>query len=96
MVFGLCAGVAAYFRLDPTLVRVAFLLVAVFTGFPFILYFLLAMIVPKEPIDSFMPHYMPDIPPAHDLDREMERIEKQALQREIHRLRTELAKWQAR
>ena len=47
---GVCAGLANYFNLDPTLVRVAFAALVLFTGiFPgLILYIVLAVIMPKD------------------------------------------------
>jgi phage shock protein PspC (stress-responsive transcriptional regulator) len=50
MIFGVCGGVAAYLGLDPTIVRIAYATVTVFTGLlpGTILYFLLAFIIPAE------------------------------------------------
>lgn len=47
---GVCAGVANYFNLDPTIVRVIYALLALFTtGFPFIiLYIILAFIMDED------------------------------------------------
>jgi phage shock protein C len=47
---GVCAGIAEYFDSDPTLVRVAFVLLTVVTGlFPGILgYIVLSIIIPKK------------------------------------------------
>lgn len=44
---GVCAGIAEYFNIDPTLVRVGYLLFTfVGIGSPILLYFILAMIMP--------------------------------------------------
>lgn len=47
---GVCGGLAEYFQVDPTLVRAAYLVLTVFTGFlPGLLaYFLLALIMPTR------------------------------------------------
>jgi phage shock protein C len=45
---GVCAGLADYFRLDPTLVRVVFLLVIVLTGFGALVYLALWFILPTS------------------------------------------------
>lgn len=47
---GVCAGVANYFNLDPTIVRVVYALLAICTtGFPFvILYIVLAFVMPED------------------------------------------------
>lgn len=43
---GVLSGVAEYFNLDPTLVRVGFMVVAVFTGFfPAVLVYLIAALI---------------------------------------------------
>ncbi len=46
MVAGVCAGVAQYFDFDPTLVRLAYAFLTVFSaGFPGVLLYIIAMIV---------------------------------------------------
>ena len=49
MVAGVCAGIAEYFDVDPTLIRVAYAILAVFSaGFPgLLLYIILALIMPQ-------------------------------------------------
>lgn len=48
---GVCAGLAEYFDLDPTLVRVGYALAAFFYGFGFVLYIILWFVMPL-PTDS--------------------------------------------
>lgn len=49
MVAGVCGGIAEYFGLDPTVVRVGFVLVSVLTvAFPGLLAYLIMMIVIPE------------------------------------------------
>ena len=43
---GVMGGIAEYFDVDPTIVRVLFLIVS-WTGFPVFLYILLAIIIPE-------------------------------------------------
>ena len=46
---GVCGGLANYFEFDPTLVRVAYVLLSVCTAFSGVLaYILLMIIMPKE------------------------------------------------
>lgn len=47
---GVCAGIAEYFRLDPTLIRVSYVLLTIFTGFfPGIIgYIALALLIPSK------------------------------------------------
>ena len=50
---GVCAGVAEYFHVDPTLVRLAFIVIAALTGGAFLLAYLLAvLIMPESPAAS--------------------------------------------
>lgn len=47
--FGVCGGIANYFGLDPTLVRIIFVLAVFFYGVPLVAYLLMAIFMPKEP-----------------------------------------------
>ena len=50
MLTGLCGGIAAYFNIDSTLVRVGFVVLEFLTaGLLIIGYLIVAIIVPKEP-----------------------------------------------
>ncbi|ADY37379.1 phage shock protein C, PspC [Phocaeicola salanitronis DSM 18170] len=49
MLAGVCAGIANYFNLDPTLIRVIYALLTVFTAFAgIIVYLLLWIIIPED------------------------------------------------
>ena len=50
IISGVCSGIAEYFDLDPTLVRVAYAALSVFSaGFPgLLLYIILAIIMPNK------------------------------------------------
>lgn len=52
MVSGVCAGIAGYFNIDSTLVRVIYAVLSVFTAFIpcLILYVVLAIVIPQEPM----------------------------------------------
>ena len=47
---GVCAGIANFFNIDPTIVRAVYAIAAIFTtGFPFtLLYIILAFILPED------------------------------------------------
>ena len=45
---GVCGGVAEYFNLDPTLIRVLWVAVSLFAGAGVILYIIMAIIVPVK------------------------------------------------
>ena len=54
MISGVCGGIAEFFALDPTLVRLGYILLSVFTVFSGVLaYFILWVVVPKR--KSLMP-----------------------------------------
>ncbi len=49
MLAGVCAGIANYFALDPTVIRVVYTLATIFTAFSgVIIYLLLMLIIPEE------------------------------------------------
>lgn len=47
MIGGICAGIAEYLGLDPTIVRIVWVLLFFFAGFGVILYLILWIIMPK-------------------------------------------------
>lgn len=54
---GVCGGIAEYFDVDPTLIRVIYAVLSVFTtGFPGLLLYLILMLI------------MPVAPAAHDVE----------------------------
>ncbi len=48
MVAGVCAGIAHYFRIDPTVVRLFFVLVTVMGGFGVLAYLILWLVMPTD------------------------------------------------
>jgi phage shock protein C len=55
MIAGVCGGLAEYFELDPTLVRVAYVLVSILSvAFPGILAYIILMVVMPPP-DAYPP-----------------------------------------
>ena len=48
VVAGVCAGLAAYFGVDPTLVRLAFVLVTLFGGLGVLFYLCAWIVIPEE------------------------------------------------
>ncbi len=49
MIGGVCAGLAEYLDLDPTVVRVIWVFLVVFGGAGLLLYLILALIMPSAP-----------------------------------------------
>ena len=52
VVAGVCAGLAAYFGVDPTLIRLAFALLTVFGGLGVLLYLCAWLVIPDESGDG--------------------------------------------
>ena len=50
MVGGVCAGIGEYLGIDPTIVRIIYVLMIFFAGFGIILYLILWLIMPAKPI----------------------------------------------
>ncbi|WP_160034658.1 PspC domain-containing protein [Paenibacillus sp. An7] len=55
-VTGLLGGLSQTLGMDSTLLRVIFIVVTFFTGVPIFLYFLAALVVPKEPFPPYDPY----------------------------------------
>lgn len=50
MIGGVCAGLADYLNIDPTIVRIVWVLMVFFAGFGILLYIILWLIMPKQQI----------------------------------------------
>ncbi|MEG1925275.1 MAG: PspC domain-containing protein [Ruthenibacterium sp.] len=51
MICGVCGGVAEYFGLDPTLVRLGFAVLCCMAGSGLVAYIIAAVIMPEPPIE---------------------------------------------
>lgn len=51
MLAGVCGGIADYFKLDPTLIRLAWVLLVCLAGTGLLAYIICAIIIPSEPSD---------------------------------------------
>ncbi|MHB0922743.1 MAG: PspC domain-containing protein [Bellilinea sp.] len=49
MIGGVCAGLADYFNLDPTIMRLIFVLLALLGGHGVLVYLILWLVVPLQP-----------------------------------------------
>jgi phage shock protein PspC (stress-responsive transcriptional regulator) len=52
MIAGVCAGIAEYFDVDPTLIRIIFVLLALAGGPGLLAYLILWVIMPERPTDA--------------------------------------------
>ena len=50
MIGGVCDGLAEYLDIDPTIVRIVWVLMVLFAGFGILLYIILWLIMPKQQI----------------------------------------------
>lgn len=50
MLAGVCSGIAHYFGVDPTLIRLAWVLFCCFGGSGLLAYIICAIVIPQEPI----------------------------------------------
>lgn len=50
MIGCVCAGLAEYLDIDPTIVRIVWVLMVLFAGFGILLYIILWLIMPKQQI----------------------------------------------
>lgn len=48
MIAGVCAGIANYFNLDPTIIRILYVLMVFFAGFGILLYLILWLVIPSD------------------------------------------------
>ena len=51
MLGGVCAGLGEYFGIDPTIVRLIFVLLFLFGGHGLLIYLILWLVVPRQPVN---------------------------------------------
>lgn len=47
---GVCGGLAEYFDIDPTIIRLIFIFLTLFGGGGVLIYLICALVIPKSPI----------------------------------------------
>ena len=52
MIAGVCGGLGEYFNIDPTLIRILFVFLALAGGPGLVAYIVLLVVVPEEPLSS--------------------------------------------
>jgi phage shock protein C len=55
MIWGVCGGIAKYFDVDPTVVRVIAVLTLFFACTGILIYLILTIIMPLEPLEQKLP-----------------------------------------
>lgn len=54
MIFGVCSGIAEYFDIDPTLVRIGWLAAFFCAGSGLFAYFIAALVMPSKPFSGYI------------------------------------------
>jgi phage shock protein C len=52
VIAGVCAGLGEFFQIDPTIVRIIFIIITIFGGGGILLYLILWLIIPSQKADS--------------------------------------------
>lgn len=52
MIAGVCGGISEYFNIDATIVRLIFVIVALFKGMGILFYLIAAVIIPSQEVDD--------------------------------------------
>jgi len=60
---GVCGGFAHYLDLDPSLVRILWVLLVIFAGCGILAYIIAWIIMPEEPLGKPTPSAVPDVSP---------------------------------
>jgi phage shock protein C len=55
MLAGVCGGLAKYFRIDPTIIRLIFVVLALAGGPGLLIYIIMWIVVPEEPVGPTPP-----------------------------------------
>lgn len=77
MIAGVCAGIGEYFGIDPTIVRLGFIiLLVVGVGIPFLVYIIGLVIIPDRPFSSSEQQYEEEMRSANEYDRSDEEFDK--------------------
>lgn len=59
--FGVCGGLGKFFNIDPTIVRLIFVLLVLLAGHGVLIYLVLAIFMPPEPLSTVVP-----VPPTYN------------------------------
>ena len=68
---GVCGGLGAYFNVDSNAIRIAFVLLALWHGFGVLVYLLMVLVLPDEPVREVASE--PGLPPPREEDPEAQR-----------------------
>jgi len=72
MVAGVCGGLAEYFDVDPTIIRLLAVLLALAGGPGLVVYIVMAIVVPEEPVGAYKVQEPAPAPPVVEVQAEEE------------------------
>ena len=72
MVAGVCGGLAEYFDIDPTIIRLIAVLLAFAGGPGVVIYIVMAIVVPEEPVGTYQTMEQDYAPPVVEVQAEEE------------------------
>jgi len=64
MLGGVCGGLGEYLKIDPTVMRVIFVILAFFYGASLLIYLIMWVLVPEEPLSAAGQAPVQDEPPS--------------------------------
>ena len=67
MISGVCGGLGEFFGIDPTLIRVIFVLLVIFGGSGLVIYLIMLLVVPEESLAEVSQISDTDEPAAGDI-----------------------------
>ncbi|MDO5143190.1 MAG: PspC domain-containing protein [bacterium] len=57
MISGVCGGVAEYLGIDPTIVRIGFMILSSLAGSGLMMYIIASILIPEQPTETFRSFY---------------------------------------
>lgn len=72
MIAGVCGGLAEYFDVDPTIIRLVAVLLALAGGPGLVVYIVMAIVVPEEPVGAYQTMEQASAPPVVEVQAEAE------------------------
>ncbi len=88
IIAGVCGGLGKFFQIDPFVIRILFVIFAFMGGGGVLLYLILTIIIPKEPLASLDPH----APSSNDFATDA----KETMENARHNIRRNFEDFQSR
>ena len=69
MIGGVCGGLAEYFNIDSTIIRLAFVIMGLLGGHGVLVYLVLLLLIPPAPVSNYPSQPVQTPPPTHSEDQ---------------------------